>query len=221
MFDAIAPRYDFLNRSLSLGQDIYWRRIMAASVGGASNLLDVACGTGDVAFEIAKRYNNRIEIYGTDFSEEMLRIAKKKGSVKDCNNLFFVAADALLLPFADNRFDAVTIAFGIRNIEDKKRALKEFIRVLKRDGSVLILELTAPENRFLMELYMLYFKKVLPVVGGLFSKNFQAYRYLPDSVMKFPKSSEFVKIMKESGFKKIKVKRLSLGAATLFIGYKG
>ncbi len=150
----------------------------------------------------------------------MLRIAQKKKDIMDCNNLFFVAADALLLPFADNRFDAVTIAFGIRNIEDKKRVLKEFIRVLKQGGSVLILELTAPENRFLMELYMLYFKKVLPVIGGLFSKNFQAYKYLPDSVMKFPKALEFVKIMKESGFKRIRVKKLSLGVATLFIGYK-
>jgi demethylmenaquinone methyltransferase/2-methoxy-6-polyprenyl-1,4-benzoquinol methylase len=220
MFDAIAPRYDFLNRSLSLGQDIYWRRIMAASISGVRNLLDVACGTGDVAFEITKLHKNRIKIYGTDFSEEMLRIAQKKKDIMVCNNLFFVAADALLLPFADNRFDAVTIAFGIRNIEDKKRVLKEFIRVLKQGGSVLILELTAPENRFLMELYMLYFKKVLPVIGGLFSKNFQAYKYLPDSVMKFPKSSEFVKIMKESGFKRIRVKKLSLGVATLFIGYK-
>ncbi|MBW1650282.1 MAG: bifunctional demethylmenaquinone methyltransferase/2-methoxy-6-polyprenyl-1,4-benzoquinol methylase UbiE [Deltaproteobacteria bacterium] len=219
MFNAIAPKYDFLNRLLSLGQDIYWRKIMAASVGGVKNLLDTACGTGDVAFEIAKRYK-KIKIYGTDFSEEMLLIAQKKKDITDYTNLFFVAADALLLPFENNHFDVVTIAFGIRNIEDKKRVLTEFIRVLKPGGSVLILELTAPENRFFMELYMLYFKKILPLIGGLFSKNFQAYKYLPDSVMKFPKTSEFVKMMEKFGFKNIRIKKLSLGVATLFTGYK-
>jgi len=130
MFDTIAPKYDFLNRLLSLGQDIYWRKIIAASVGSAKNLLDAACGTGDVAFEITKQHK-KIKIYGTDFSEEMLLIAQKKKDITDCKNLFFVAADALLLPFANNCFDAVTIAFGIRNIENKKRVLTEFIRVLK------------------------------------------------------------------------------------------
>ena len=155
-----------------------------------------------------------------DFAEEMLYIARKKKELTDYKNLFFVAADAMSLPFKNNFFNAVTIAFGIRNIEDKDRVLKEFIRVLKPKGAVFILELTTPQNRFLTELYMLYFKKILPLIGGLFSKNFQAYQYLPHSVMKFPKTWEFVKIMEKAGFKNIRVKKLSLGAATLFIGYK-
>ncbi len=223
MFDSIAPKYDFLNRFLSLGQDIRWRRELVISVGipDHSKVIDIACGTCDVALEIKKQKKNKTEIFAADFSPGMLELGKKKKSNKDNNGtIHLIAANALELPFKQNKFDAVFIAFGIRNIMNRKAALREFYNSLKKGGKVAVLELTTPEKGIIKKLYLLYFKKVLPVMGALFSKNSGAYHYLPDSVLKFPSPADFARIMKQAGFSKIKWKQMTFGIVTLFVGIK-
>ncbi len=223
MFDTIAPKYDFLNRTLSMKRDVYWRQQTISSLNLSKNntrLLDVACGTGDISIEAVKQYGKLIDVTGVDFSEQMLFLGKEKINKANIDNISFMAGNALELPFENNYFDAVTIAFGIRNIADKQRALKEFLRCLKKGGSLAVLELSTPEDRFFNVLYMFYFKKVLPFVGGLFSKNLSAYQYLPESVVNFPDSKTFGDIMKSSGFLEVTWKKMTLGIVTLYVGKK-
>ena len=176
MFDAIAPKYDFLNRSLSLYQDVIWRRRAIASLklgkGTGKSVLDVACGTCDMAIEALRQTKGRVRVIATDFSYNMLTLGSTKVEKEpDGGKISLVQGNGLALPGRDNTYDAVTIAFGIRNIMDRKGALSEFVRCLKPGGRVAVLELTTPEQKFLRGLYLLYFQKVLPVIGGLFSKN--------------------------------------------------
>jgi demethylmenaquinone methyltransferase/2-methoxy-6-polyprenyl-1,4-benzoquinol methylase len=223
MFDGIARRYDLLNRLLSLRQDVYWRRKMVSALNLNQNdtALDVACGTGDVMIEIL-RQNDRIhQVVGVDFSIQMLGIAGKKlNMIQNSGAARLVAGNGLCLPFPDSAFNAVTIAFGIRNIIDRKKALTAFFNCLKPGGILAVLELTTPENTCLQSLYLFYFKRVLPKIGALFSNHLSAYSYLPESVIGFPKASEFAGMMKAAGFSGVKWRRLTLGAATLFVGYK-
>ncbi|MEA1968904.1 MAG: bifunctional demethylmenaquinone methyltransferase/2-methoxy-6-polyprenyl-1,4-benzoquinol methylase UbiE [Thermodesulfobacteriota bacterium] len=223
MFDTIAPKYDFLNRFLSMRQDVRWRREMvsAAEVAKNSRVLDVACGTCDVALEIRKQTRESTKIVGIDFSPGMLALGKKKISAKGkAYKIDLTAGNALALPFNDKIFNAVFIAFGIRNIMDRKGALSAFYNALEQGGKLAVLELTTPEQGFFKKLYMLYFKKILPLLGGLFSKNARAYEYLPASVIKFPDPPEFVQIMKQAGFNEIQWKRMTFGIVTLFVGTK-
>ena len=224
MFDKIAPRYDFLNRTLSLHRDVYWRRETIASLKLSTkkqpHLLDVACGTGDVSIEAVSQLGKKIIVTGVDFSENMLQLANKKIKKANINTITFMAGNALSLPFDDTMFDAVTIAFGIRNIADRKKALTEFLRCLKPGGVLGILELSTPENRFFKSLYMFYFLKVLPFIGGLFSKNLAAYQYLPDSVINFPDAETFTDQIESSGFCDVTYKKMTLGIVTLYTGVK-
>lgn len=224
MFDTIAPKYDFLNRTLSMKRDVYWRRETVSSLNitkkTGGKLLDVACGTGDVSIEAVKQYGQSIMVTGVDFSENMLVLGREKIKRANIENISFTAGNALGLPFEDDYFDAVTIAFGIRNIADKTRALHEFLRCLKKGGTLAVLELSTPEDRFFNALYMFYFKKVLPFVGGLFSKNLSAYQYLPESVVNFPDSKTFADIMKSAGFSEVTWKKMTLGIVTLYVGKK-
>lgn len=223
MFQAIAPRYDFLNRLLSLRRDIQWRRVLvkALRVPPKGRVLDVATGTGDVVLEIVRRKSRSITVWGVDFAFEMLRLGKKKiAETKNCADIRQAQCDALHPPFKPEVFDAVTIAFGIRNISDKKRVLNVFYELLKRGGQLLVLELTLPETGFMKDLYLAYFKKVLPVIGKILSGNSGAYRYLPDSVLRFPSPEAFCKLMKKGGFEKVSYKRLTFGVCTLFTGLK-
>ncbi|NOY68965.1 MAG: bifunctional demethylmenaquinone methyltransferase/2-methoxy-6-polyprenyl-1,4-benzoquinol methylase UbiE [Deltaproteobacteria bacterium] len=225
MFDAIAPKYDFLNRLLSLRQDVVWRRKLVSALDIPQNgrVLDVACGTGDVVMEILAQKRPTLTC-GLDFAAAMLEIAKQKTAVNaDRSNtpaICFVAGNGLCLPFSDLSFDAVTIAFGIRNIMDRSAALREFHRVLRPGGMVAVLELATPTTRFFKALYLLYFMRLLPAIGGLFSKNTRAYKYLPDSVLRFPEASEFAGIICSAGFTEVKYTALTFGAATLYIGKK-
>ena len=222
MFGAIAPRYDFLNRLLSLRQDVSWRRRMVAALDLPEDgrVLDAACGTGDVALEIL-RQKKAPQIRGIDFSPEMLAIAANKTArAHPGAAVFLLAADALQTPFAENTFDAVTIAFGIRNILNRRQALEEFRRVLRPGGTMAVLELATPAGGPLRALYLLYFKKILPAVGGLFSQNIRAYRYLPASVLGFPQPADFARLMVQAGFTGVKWQGLSAGIATLYIGRK-
>lgn len=223
MFDSIAPRYDFLNRLLSLRQDIYWRRTMITALDLPDNasVLDVACGTGDVLLEILSRMENRKLIIGADFAPEMLKLAKIK--ILEANpgpNVQLIAGNALHLPFLPNSFDAITIAFGIRNIMDRESALTSFFKCLKPGGKVAVLELATPANKTLLSLYLFYFSKILPIIGAFFSKHLKAYDYLPASVINFPTPDKFAAIMKQAGFTEIKWRRLTMGIATVHIGQK-
>jgi len=223
MFDNIAPKYDFLNRFLSLGQDIRWRRQMVTSAGipekGA--VLDVACGTCDVAMEVRNQSNGSATIVGIDFSPGMLTLGKQKLEKNESfASIGLACGNALALPFRNNSFDAILIAFGIRNIMDRKGALTAFYRALKPGGKVVVLELTAPEQGFFRNLYLIYFKRILPGIGSLFSRNAGAYHYLPASVLNFPSQKEFAKIMDASGFTDVQWKPMTLGIVTLFKGTK-
>jgi len=224
MFESIAPKYDLLNRLLSLRQDVYWRRAMVSEMDIPINatLLDAACGTGDVALEILRQKGHKVRVFGVDFSPGMLILAKNKiaGKEKISDNIFLTAGDAFYLPFKSETFDAVTIAFGIRNIQDKQTVLKCFYDSLKPGGILLVLELAAPPKGGLLSLYLFYFKKILPLIGCFFSKNLMAYQYLPDSVIHFPKSDIFADMMKSAGFSNVRWKKLTLGIAVLYIGYK-
>jgi demethylmenaquinone methyltransferase/2-methoxy-6-polyprenyl-1,4-benzoquinol methylase len=170
MFDKIAPRYDFLNRLLSMRQDIIWRiqMVKAANLKKDSRILDVACGTCDVALEVSSHLMGQTKIYGLDFSFGMLKLGKEKLKTKNKKNIDLLNADALNLPFANNMFDAVFIAFGIRNIMDRQRAGTQFFNTLKSGGRLCVLELTTPEKGFFRSLYLLYFQKILPLIGSFF-----------------------------------------------------
>jgi len=222
MFDRIAPKYDFLNRLLSLRQDIVWRSQMvkAANLAKNSRVLDVACGTCDVALEVNSQLKGCSRIFGLDFSFGMLRLGKQKLIEQDKKNIALLNADALNLPFQHDIFDAVFIAFGIRNIMDRQRAINSFFKVLNNGGRLAVLELTTPEKGIFRSLYLLYFQKILPVIGSFFSKHNNAYTYLPASVLKFPTPQEFSRIMKKAGFKNIRFKQMTFGIVTLFIGSK-
>lgn len=225
MFDAIAPKYDFLNRSLSLYQDVIWRRRAIASLelgsGRDKKMLDVACGTCDMALEAVRRTQGRLSVTATDFSFNMLALGKAKVAKDPLGSaISLVQGNGLALPSFDDGFHAVTIAFGIRNIMDRAGALKEFHRCLKKGGRLAVLELTTPTHPLLRSLYLLYFRKVLPVIGGLFSKNRGAYTYLPESVLKFPSHAEFKAIMIEAGFTDVRARPMTFGIVTLFTGRK-
>ncbi|MCP4161017.1 MAG: bifunctional demethylmenaquinone methyltransferase/2-methoxy-6-polyprenyl-1,4-benzoquinol methylase UbiE [Deltaproteobacteria bacterium] len=221
MFDTIAPKYDFLNRSLSMRRDVYWRRKMveAANIPDNGNVLDVACGTCDVPLEVMKQKEGLATVIGADFSPGMLVLGKEKIQ-KFKEKISILAGDALSLPFKDKTFNSVTIAFGIRNIMDKEKAILSFHSCLKEDGTLAVLEFSTPSNRLLNYLYMLYFKKILPKIGAIISKDKHAYTYLPDSVINFPSAEDFAKVIENCGFKDVKFKKMTFGIVTLFTGKK-
>jgi demethylmenaquinone methyltransferase/2-methoxy-6-polyprenyl-1,4-benzoquinol methylase len=223
MFDKIAPKYDLLNRLLSLRQDVAWRRQLVLALCPQENdlILDMACGTGDVALAICQTNVPFIKVIGVDFAPKMLINAKKKIDAADrSKEISLMAADALVLPFKKSVFDAATIAFGIRNIVDKELVLKFFYDSIKTGGRLLVLELGTPSKGFLRGMYLFYFRKILPIIGAIFSRNKGAYHYLPDSVLKFPPEREFAGMMLSAGFYDIKWKSLTFGVATLFVGRK-
>ena len=223
MFETIAPRYDLLNRLLSLRCDALWRKALVSEIiiPDKGKILDVACGTGEIGIKILQRINTGINVYGLDFSINMLELAKDKIKKHGKEELLHLTAgNAFYLPFKDNTFDAVSIAFGIRNISDKLTALKTFRKSLKNGGMLLILELNTPPKGLLLNSYLLYFEKILPLIGWFFSKNLMAYQYLPDSVINFPPPEDFAQTMIKAGFSDVKWKRMTVGIVNLFIGYK-
>lgn len=222
MFGAIAPRYDFLNRLLSFGIDRRWRTkaVRMLKYHEGSRILDVATGTGDVALEIARRTPKSVKITGADFCKEMVDI----GTVKVAASAFadridFRVAPCEDLPFANDTFDSITIAFGIRNVVDRKLGLAEMWRVLRPGGRMIILEFSTPRSLLFRQLYYFYFRRLLPVVGGLFSR-YNAYKYLPDSVLEFPSQEEFSRMITEAGFRNVHLHELTLGIATIYVGEK-
>lgn len=222
MFGAIAPRYDFLNRLLSLGIDRRWRKkaVRLLKYSSGSRILDVATGTGDVALEIARTTPDSVRITGADFCSEMVELGKiKVAASKYAKRIDFTVAPCEDLPFPDNTFDSITIAFGIRNVVDRKLGLAEMWRVLKPGGRMIILEFSTPRSALFRQIYYFYFKQLLPVIGGLFSK-YNAYKYLPDSVIEFPSQHEFVKMIADAGFRTPHLHELTFGIASIYVGDK-
>jgi demethylmenaquinone methyltransferase / 2-methoxy-6-polyprenyl-1,4-benzoquinol methylase len=217
MFSQIARRYDFLNHVLSGNVDKRWRRIVATRVreklpSSRACILDVACGTGDLSltlFEITGA-----GVVGTDFCRPMLDIAAGKTS----GRIRLIEGDALDLPFRDGTFDAATIAFGLRNLSNVESGLAELSRVLKPGGWVAVLEFSRPANAILRPLFNLYFRKVLPLMGGLVSGSRGAYTYLPASVQKFPDQSQLSLLMEQAGFVQVVYENLTGGIAALHLG---
>jgi demethylmenaquinone methyltransferase/2-methoxy-6-polyprenyl-1,4-benzoquinol methylase len=222
MFGAIAPRYDFLNRLLSFGIDRRWRtkavRLLKYREG--SRILDVATGTGDVALEIALRTPESVRITGADFCKEMVDLGVVKVAASPyADRIDLRVAPCEDLPFANDTFDSITIAFGIRNVVDRKLGLAEMWRVLRPGGRMIILEFSTPRSLLFRQLYYFYFRRLLPVVGGLFSR-YNAYKYLPDSVLEFPSQEEFSRMLAEAGFRNIHLHELTFGIATIYVGEK-
>ncbi len=215
MFAGISHRYDFLNHMLSLGRDKYWRKFAVHKLPYGL-ILDVCSGTGDVAIEASKKG----EVVSSDFCLEMLQLCSLKIRDRSIENILCIQNDAENLSFKDETFDGATVAFGIRNVADMKKALSEMHRIVKKGGKVIILEFSQPENKFFRLVYYLYFKKILPFIGHVISKKSGAYSYLPSSVMAFPKRSEFVKIMEKSGMKDVKYYDLTFGIVTVYEGAK-
>ncbi len=221
MFDRIAPTYDLLNRLISFGLDTGWRRraisLLAEHSGGA--FLDIAAGSGDIS--VGLRTLSPRFIAGTDFSLNMLRQYDLKLRSKAPVTRFGVAAcDALSLPFRDRTFDGAITAFGIRNFADRPLSLREMYRVLRPGGTVVILELTVPEQPLLRDLHAFHSKYLLPIAGRIVSGDASAYRYLPESIEAFPSSPEFLSMMDAAGFVRTQARPLTFGAATIFSGRK-
>ncbi|MDX5321494.1 MAG: bifunctional demethylmenaquinone methyltransferase/2-methoxy-6-polyprenyl-1,4-benzoquinol methylase UbiE [Bacteroidota bacterium] len=221
MFDNIAHRYDFLNHLLSMGIDNLWRvkamRFVKASQ--PQRLLDIATGTGDLAFEARKQMPN-VHIVGLDLSEGMLSMAREKAKKRKLADMEFVKGDSENLPFEDNSFDAVSVAFGVRNFENLEAGLKEINRVLKPGGKLAILEFSKPKKFPVKQVFNFYFKNILPTTGKLISKDNRAYEYLPESVQAFPEGKDFIQILERLGYKSSKDQPLSFGICSLYTAEK-
>ena len=221
MFDNIAPKYDFLNHFLSLGIDKLWRKRAIRILSGYKTdlLLDVATGTGD--FAIAASRLKPSKIIGFDISEQMLNVGKVKVQRLGLDQIIeFQKGDSEKMPFPDEYFDAITVAFGVRNFENLNSGLKEFVRVLKTGGVAIILEFSKPKYFPMKQLYLFYLFGILPLIGRMVSKDSSAYSYLPESVMAFPDDQKFLSILQNAGFSGARQKRLSFGIATIYMAQK-
>jgi demethylmenaquinone methyltransferase/2-methoxy-6-polyprenyl-1,4-benzoquinol methylase len=222
MFSGIAKKYDFLNHFLSVNTDKRWRRLVSKKLKDILDredaiVLDVACGTGDLSVELQTA--GRAKVIGTDFCRPMLEIAFDKNA-KNNTAIPYIEADGMNLSFADNTFDAATIAFGLRNFSNWQDGLVELHRILKKGGKLAILEFTTPVVPGFKQIFNLYFTQILPRIGGAVSGSRGAYEYLPDSVSRFPDQKGLVKMMQETGFSDVEYKNLTGGIAALHIGTK-
>ena len=223
MFDSVAPSYDRLNHLLSLNIDKLWRKRSLREIvdGSEQQILDVACGTGDSTIAIAKAAGPGSRVTGVDISEGMMSLIMRKAAHEGVHDrIRLQVADAEALPFADASFHRVSCDFGIRNFEHKDLALKEFLRVLKPGGKLVILELSVPSQPFLRRCYDLYFLHVLPWIGGLVSGDKEAYRYLPASVHGFPQPETFCGMIRKAGFTGVCYKTFTFGLCRMYIGLK-
>lgn len=220
MFDSIAPAYDFMNRAMTLGIDRWWRRVAVRMVGKThpQHILDVATGTGDFAIDLYRKLQPR-QVVGIDLSQGMLDVAREKIARRGLSDAITVQqGDCLALPFEDGSFDAVTVAFGVRNFEHLLQGYKEMHRVLEPGGTLCVVELSTPRNRVVRWFYDLYTLHIIPWMGSLKSGDRSAYRYLPQSIAAVPQGNDMLAIMREAGFTNCKVKRLTLGTCSIYVG---
>ena len=225
MFSQVAHRYDFLNHFLSLSIDQRWRRAAVAKVSELTQpsehavCLDLCSGTGDLSIELQRRL--RVSVVASDFCHPMLvRAVEKIGALGLGSRISTIEADSMQTPFRDDRFDAVTIAFGLRNLEDPKRGLGEMLRVLKKNGALVVLEFSRPVVPVFRQGFQFYFHRILPVLGAWISGQRTAYRYLPESVGRFPAQRELAAMMESVGFRSVSYRNLSGGIAALHWGRK-
>ncbi|MEQ8337697.1 MAG: bifunctional demethylmenaquinone methyltransferase/2-methoxy-6-polyprenyl-1,4-benzoquinol methylase UbiE [Cyclobacteriaceae bacterium] len=221
MFDNISGQYDFLNHFLSLGIDILWRKkaIRLLKADQPKLILDIATGTGDFAIEALALKPDKV--IGVDISQGMLDVGKKKLKKKGLDHLIELQmGDSERLLFDDNKFDAIIVAFGVRNFEHLEQGLKDMHRVLKSGGKVVILEFSKPRKFPFKQVYQFYFKWILPKIGRLISKDSSAYTYLPESVNEFPDGKDFLGILEKTGFKQTECKPLTLGISSIYTGIK-
>lgn len=220
MFDEISSRYDFINRVLSFGNDLRWRKKLAQYLPDKENihLLDVATGSADQILSLLKKTDRIEKAVGVDLSEKMLELAKSKA--KKYPHVSFEIADANNLMFSENSFDCITCSFGIRNVCDVEKTLSEMYRVLKPNSRLMILEFSLPKKGLLKKFHLMYLRKILPFLGGVFSKNFQAYSYLNKTIETFPYGEAFCDLLKKERFKNIQLKTLSFGAVSIYIADK-
>ncbi|MFA6515444.1 MAG: bifunctional demethylmenaquinone methyltransferase/2-methoxy-6-polyprenyl-1,4-benzoquinol methylase UbiE [Candidatus Paceibacterota bacterium] len=222
MFNSIAYRYDFMNRFLSVGIDVWWRKKAISQLKSLApkQILDVATGTGDVAI-LTWQMLKPEKITGIDISEGMLELGRKKiEKLGLANKIGLFTGDSETIPFADNSFDAITVAFGVRNFQNLEKGLQEMLRVLRPGGKLVVLEFSKPTKAGFKNLYTFYMNYVAPNIGKLFAKNKDAYQYLNDSVQAFPEGQTFLNIMHEAGFTQTYLKKLSFGICTIYCGSK-
>ena len=222
MFDSIAPAYDFMNRAMTMGIDIWWRKLAVKRLKRLhpTRLLDVATGTGDFAIQLHRSLQPQ-HITGIDLSQGMLdeamRKVKEKGLEKDIS---FEQGDCMALPMQDEAFDAVTVAFGVRNFEHLLQGYREMARVLKPGGMLCVLELSTPTNPIIRWFYDLYTLHIIPAIGTIKSGDKSAYRYLPQSIAAVPQGDDMLQLMREAGLRDATFKRLTLGVCTIYTAFK-
>lgn len=219
LFNGIAPRYDFLNHLLSAGFDLYWRRKAIARLTEARprTILDVATGTGD--FAIAALRANPHSVVGVDIADNMLDLARKKIARKGLEDrITLKPGDAESLDFPPGSFDAVTVAFGVRNFENLEKGLFGMLRVLRPGGRIIVLEFSLPRTAPFRQVYFFYFRHILPRIGRAVSEHEDAYTYLPDTVMRFPEGTEFLRVLENVGFSDTAAERLTGGIVTIYSG---
>ena len=219
MFDNIAPAYDRMNHLMSFGSDRRWRRktIEAISEGRPGRILDIACGTADMTLEIYRRLKPRT-ITGADLSEGMLEVARRKTNGLGID---FIKCDCCqAIPYPDNSFDAVTVAFGVRNFENLRKGISEIHRVLDKGGRLAILELAVPVHIPFRQFYRLYAGKIIPAIGGKISKDRKAYSYLPESIEAFPQRERLASILRDCGFEECTYRPMTFGTCILYLATK-
>jgi demethylmenaquinone methyltransferase/2-methoxy-6-polyprenyl-1,4-benzoquinol methylase len=222
MFDSIAWRYDFLNHLLSFGIDRFWRKKAVNIIGKThrpATILDIATGTGDLA--IASLRLNPVKITGIDISDKMLEIGRNKiEKIGFTEKIELIKGDSENIPFDENCFDVAMVAFGVRNFSDPLKGLSEIRRVIRHKGLIMILEFSKPVSFPFRQIYGFYFHNILPFIGKIFSKDQNAYRYLPESVMQFPDNEVFIELISRAGFTEAKQVKLTGGIASIYTGLK-
>ena len=222
MFDSIAPAYDFMNRAMTMGIDIWWRKLAVKRLKRLhpTRLLDVATGTGDFAIQLHRSLQPQ-HITGIDLSQGMLDEAKRKVKEKGLEkDISFEQGDCMALPMQDEAFDAVTVAFGVRNFEHLLQGYREMARVLKPGGMLCVLELSTPTNPIIRWFYDLYTLHIIPAIGTIKSGDKSAYRYLPQSIAAVPQGEDMLQLMREAGLRDATFKRLTLGVCTIYTAFK-
>ncbi|MBP1737558.1 MAG: methyltransferase [Oscillospiraceae bacterium] len=223
IFSSIANRYDLLNTVLTLNIDSLWRKkaVQRCEIKANHSVLDLCCGTGKMIAEICKRSDHTVTVVGLDLNHEMLEIAEKRLiNARRTHDIRLLEGNILSIPFAESSFDVVTIGFGLRNIADYKRALREIRRVLKPGGRLVCLELSKPEARFFLSIYNVFFNYLLPVIGSIGTGDKGAYRYLRDSVNRFMNKEQLHSALKEAGFMQTGYLSLTQGIASIHFGRK-
>lgn len=222
VFENIYEDYDKMNSIISFKLHTKWREKVnvAMEIKPGSQILDLCCGTGDWTFALSKAVGSTGHVTGLDFSQGMLSVAKKKSAAHQLDNTSFIQGNAMELPFEDNTFDYITIGFGLRNVPDAKHVLKEMKRVVKPGGLITILETSQPENALYKPFFWLYFKYIMPILGKVFAKSYSEYSWLQESATDFPGMKMLASWLEEVGFKHVKYRPFSGGAAAVHFGVK-